>query len=407
MDWYNYYKNKLRDNGSIDLRQNKIDEHKEMLIDTFFDSIQYTPVTINDSNEIIHTWIYDGDKITKDTGGKKLKSYPYDTVRFKKGDYINFKYGNEDTSWLLEGLDTQYDFEVVGTIYRCYRNLKWINKNGKIISMPCVIKKDATNTIFNFQKEVINESGTIFVDVQTNIDTDNIQVNQRFLFDGQAFKVTFNETFIGGDFSTLTMIKDSRSPDDDLVNGIANVNTYNYTISIDQGNLLEQQVDYTSTLSATVKNGTEIVNGMELLWKSSDGNICEIQPNGSFILNSEGSCNVNVSLKDNLSVSASITINVVALSVDNYEIRISPNISEILQEDSQMFDVALYHNNIRQSDIVTSIPSGVPSSYYKFTSASNGFTITNLKQYTSSPLVVVCSSGGYSKNISINLSGGW
>jgi hypothetical protein len=202
-------------------------------------------------------------------------------------------------------------------------------------------------------------------------------------------------------------MKDAIAPDDDITNNIPNTKTYNYIISIDQGNLLEQQVNYTSTLSATVKNGSEIVNDRELLWESSDISICEIQPNGSFILKSEGTCNVTVSLKDNSSVSALLIINVVALPVDNYEIRISPNISEILQGDFQTFDVALYHNNIRQNDIITSIPSGVPSSYYKFTSASNGFTITNLKQYTSSPLVVVCSGGGYSKNISINLSGGW
>jgi UDP-N-acetylmuramyl pentapeptide synthase len=56
---------------------------------------------------------------------------------------------------------------------------------------------------------------------------------------------------------------------------------YNYTISIDQGNLLEQQVDYTSTLSATVKNGTEIVNGMDkgiLLLNGNDKNLKKVKP---------------------------------------------------------------------------------------------------------------------------------
>jgi hypothetical protein len=325
------------------------------------------------------------------------------------------RYSFDNNYWIIVNTD-KFKYPTISACIRRVNNvLNNYDKYGVLHSEPCIIDYQIRSTDFDFNNNIIVPDGYTTILVQGNEWTKMYHLNQRFMFGGQAWKCTFINNFqrintldnSSVNLIRMILMKDAIAPDDDVINNIPNTKTYNYTISIDQGNILEQQVNYTSTLSATVKNGTEIVNGMELLWESNDNNICEIQQNGSFILKSEGTCNVTVSLKDNSSVSALLIINVVALPVDNYEIRISPNISEILQGDFQTFDVALYHNNIRQNDIITSIPSGVPSSYYKFTSASNGFTITNLKQYTSSPLVVVCSGGGYSKNISINLSGGW
>lgn len=89
------------------------------------------------------------------------------------------------------------------------------------------------------------------------------------------------------------------------------------------------------------------------------------------------------------------------------EVIISPNATKIIEGESQTYSVYLYKKNVKQSNIFTYAISGVPESYYEFTSTGNGFTITNNHMYGLGQLTVVCTSGLYSENISIDLGGAW
>lgn len=391
MGYYELYKKKILNSGG-NFRQEKIDERFEILSDTFFDSIEYTPVTINDSTEIIHTWVYNGDRTSRDNGSKRIKSYPYETVKFDKGDYVYFKYGGEDTTWMIEGLDIQYNFNVIGTMYRCYRDrdLKWIDKNGKLHSMPCVIKKNTLGTNFDLDIPVILTDGTIYVDVQKNQYTDTITSNDRFLFDKQAFKVTFNETFIGGNYSTLTMVKDSIAPDDDLINNIANVNRYKYTLSINQPSFTET-VGHTQQLTATLKLNN-VITTESLTWSTSDPVKATIDTNGNLSLLSVGTVTITCSLTGNPNVNSQITVTIISTPINSKSNEISPQTNFIYLNSTQSYNVISKTNGVLNTDTFTVSVSGLDQSYYRLTVLNgNSFSIQNLKS-SNTKITVNCTN---------------
>jgi hypothetical protein len=230
----------------------------DFMEDVFEHSANYNLVYKNfDYNTTYETLIMNFNSERDSVGVKKLVSYPYTTIQFEIGDYIHWNYGGSLKTWLIISLDKQFTYNVNGRMERCVNNLKWIDSYGNTVSYPCVMDDKLNETTFDFKAPNF-APGTVFVTVQKNVDTSALNINDRFVFDRQPFKIQGIKNFIEGNTITFTMFKDLEASDDDLVNGIANATTNTYTLSINQNNF-SQSVGYTSTLTATLKLNGEVV----------------------------------------------------------------------------------------------------------------------------------------------------
>ena len=165
---------------------NKLSDEKNQWINAikqdFKTNLNYVSVTKNlDLTKTYDTWIYDGNREDKILGNKQFLSWPYDTLQFDIGDYIGFQYGDNYENWLITSIDKSRSWNVTGKIDRCVADLKWVDKDGKVQSYPCVVK-EATRVTPDFSKLVITQQGYVTVIVQENTDTDLLKINNRFLF---------------------------------------------------------------------------------------------------------------------------------------------------------------------------------------------------------------------------------
>lgn len=140
------------------------------------------------------TWIYEGNASEKTVGYLHLLSYPYDTVKFAIGDYIQFDYneGYENPAdykvWIMQALDQRHLYEVHGRMLPCNQHLRWQAGDGTIYDYPCYFNTEMTKTNILDSGQGFNvESGAVIAIVQQNAYTATIYVNQRFILNGRSY----------------------------------------------------------------------------------------------------------------------------------------------------------------------------------------------------------------------------
>jgi hypothetical protein len=82
-------------------------------------------------------------------------------------------------------------------VAKCNRTIKWKGKDGKVVEHDCVASsmdlgskaKQARNEIEWNKYDVRLPLGQLFVFVETNRDTDNIRLNDRFIFGRNVYEV--------------------------------------------------------------------------------------------------------------------------------------------------------------------------------------------------------------------------
>ncbi len=299
----------------------------ELTKSTFSENPDYNKVYKNfNYDKTYEAWIYEGNKEDKIVGYKMFQSYPYDKPEFKIGDYIHWNYNHKEIStWLLTSLDTQYLYNVTGRMLECNNSLRWKDKNGNLNCYPCVIKDALTYTNFKWGNSgVVESGGDIVVLVQRNKETFQIDINDRFIFTGVAFKVKqkFNE--LNPDYLELYMMKVPELEGDDLIDNVA----------------------INETPSVEVKN----------------------------------------------------------------EIVLNPQITEILQGETQSFSVYSYKDKNKTGDSFTINIENIPNDYYKLDIIDgNNFSIENVKQYTKNPMNIICKNNSNENSITTQvwLGGKW
>jgi hypothetical protein len=111
---------------------------------------------------------------------------------------------------------------------------------------------------------------------------------------------------------------------------------------------------------------------------------------------------------DNVSVSDTVTITISASPVSVKDNRISPQTTELLQNEEVTYTVHSYTKNIVNADTFAITASGVPINYYRLTVVNgNTFKVKNIKKYSRSELLITCTNNvdSTTETISINLKG--
>lgn len=179
-------------------------------------------------NEPLKTWVYEGNASEKTVGYLHLLSYPYNSVRFFIGDYIQFNYGHTDDHpsqykyWILQSLDTRHLYDVHGRMLPCNSYMKWQDEDGNTYSYPCYFNTEMTKTnILDSGQGFTVESGALIAILQQNEYTSTIYVNQRFIINGRTYVVyQYNNNIDKGLLYVYLRITVG-VPEDDYDNGLA------------------------------------------------------------------------------------------------------------------------------------------------------------------------------------------
>lgn len=309
-------------------------------------------------------------------------------------------------------------------VRRCNNVMKWVDpKTGFVNQQWCAIDYELSSPRPSKDKDIVVADGHIFVLVQGNDLTRSIPKNQRFIFNGFAFKVSAFQSLLDEDNITfhsnllyIDMYADPIQPSDDLVNGIANATDYQYAIEL-QPDITEQIDGFTGQILSTVTCNGEVVD-REIDWTGND--FVTVNEDGSYTLNGtippsndgeddggndepvEKIAVITATLKGNPNVTASCSIKIVDEIEDTVDIIIDPLFSEVRQSLPQSFSVYLYKNGVQQDDAITCTTSGLTNKYFTLTQDGHDFVLT-VKDISPTPLTLMFTVDEYSETIDVLL----
>ena len=293
-------------------------------------------------------------------------------------------------------------------VRRCNNIMKWVNpQNGCVYEHWCAIDYELSSPQPSKDKDIIVANGHIFVIVQGNEVTRAIRKNQRFIFNGQPYKISAYQTMLNNDVSTkhstllyIDMYLDTIQPSDDLVNNIANATDYIYTVEI-QPDFSQQVSGFTGQVSATVEFNGEVVD-RDIVWSGNE--YVTINNNGDYELTGSAGdvAVITATLSGNSNVFATCEIEIVDNVVDTYDVVIEPSFDEVRQKQPMTFTAYLYQNGVRQDDEITWGYSGLTTDYFALSQDGHTFTLSVLK-LTNDPLTLTFSAGVATKTIDVML----
>ena len=320
-----------------------------------------------------------------------------------KGQYYKINLDGEHEEYYIcydkmNRLSQVSDFNCV----RCNNVLTWVDEYGKILTMPCYLGTDISSTNNLVSKDGIVPNTRLIILVQANEYTMSIVKNQRFMFQhSTAFKVEevnnyMQEQETDGQVTCVKIYVDYSAilPSDNKELNICDYYKTNYTLTIDQ-NDIEQTNGFSGQLTATVKDGNDIVD-MPLKWSTNDSDVVEIDEQGNYqVIGEIGSMGqITCSMADNESIHDTITIKVVDDYLPEKKIIINPNnITELNQGQVIDFDCGVYIEGEKQDNIVTCVPSGANVYSYTLAETLDGYKLT-VRQESDSDLILTFSADG-------------
>lgn len=238
----------------------------------------------------------------------------------KRGDLVNWFNGN----WLIisDIGHKRYSY-YKGIIQKCNYNIKF-NFEGTIKQFPAIVDSRVFDVETNQYLSI--PAGKIVVTMQSNVDSENINIGQRFIKMKQAWKVTGIDRTKNG-LLMLYCDLDTITASDDVVNEVANAGDYVYTLEITSGDSANIQEGNTLQLTTVVKLNGNIVTDKAIIFSCDNPSIASVDENGLVTAISAGECIITAYLADNPQVYDIITIVVTALSQHNYAVTISGNTS--------------------------------------------------------------------------------
>lgn len=309
-------------------------------------------------------------------------------------------------------------------VRRCNNVMKWVDpETGFVNQQWCAIDYELSSPRPSKDRDIVVADGHILILVQGNDLTRSIPKNQRFIFNGLAFKVSAfqslldeNNTTFHSNLLYIDMYADPIQPSDDLVNGIANATDYQYAIEL-QPDITEQIDGFIGHILSTVTCNGEVVD-REIDWTGND--FVTVNNDGSYTLNGtippsndgeddgvddepvEKIAVITATLKGNPDVTASCSIKIVDEIGDAVDIIIDPLFSEVRQSLPQSFSVYLYKNGVQQDDAVTCTTSGLTNQHFTLTQDGHDFVLT-VKDISPTPLTLMFTVDEYSETIDVLL----
>ena len=350
------------------------------------------------------------------------------TLLFPKIDHlieIGKIYSFDNNIWLTVNTEIIKNLTGTCTVRRCNNTVRWIDEStGAYYEEPCAIEylvkepRDYATAGTPF----MTPGGFLKMYLQINNITNKIKQNQRFLFGNSGHWTCYKVIGTGiNDFRNLETYNNNSAKVlvldltanfvndelDDIVNGIADVNTNLYSITLDKTTADGAPLSTVKLTPSILYNGDSATR--PVTWLSSDTTIATVDINGLVTLKKVGTCTITATIENNPAY-AVCSIVVTATPTDNIVVMITPSKNYILEGSQRSYSVYLYKNDVQQVDTftITCNPNTVVSSSYIFQQTTgNSFLISNVVRDVSSYLTVTCVSGTHSKSFDIFLRGAW
>jgi hypothetical protein len=337
------------------------------------------------------------------------------------------RYVFNDSVWIVINTEVIKNIAASCTVRRCNNVLKWIDEQtGFYYQEPCSIEylvkepRDYATQGSPF----MTPGGYLHIITQLNDNTAKINENQRFLFGNPGHWTGYKVTGTGiNDFQNVKTYDNNSAhilildmtanfinlETDDIVNGIADVYTNNYVVSLSSGSIQGIPTDELQLTANVTYNGDTVTRN--IIWESSDNRIATVSGSGLVTFNSLGICTITASVEGN-PASDTCSVTVTNSPIINNEILINPNTNYILEGLSQIYSVYLYENNVQSSAsfVIACSGSDIPSTSYNFVqSDGNHFTVSNILRNVNSYLTITCTTGSVvaTKDFIIYLRGAW
>jgi len=298
---------------------------------------------------------------------------------------LGTRYRFEDNIWITINTDNIKTATSSVYVQRCNSTLNSQDQYGNVHEEPCFVDFNVTASKRLIKASIDNPSGKIEVKCQLNDYTKNIGINDRFIFGGNVYKLkdiskpNRLQTFDKDSVTLLSFISDydDIAKYDDLITGVADSKSYNYSIICQSD--VKNIVGTSDTMKSIVYLDGKVVI-QNVLWYSSNKDIVDIdETTGAYTLKAIGNCLVTCKMKNNINYFTTINIEVVS-SIDNkYQNIITPNTEYITLNQVQNYEVYEYNNGIKTDTTFTITNSDAPVSNYIFKSTNNTFSVTNLK----------------------------
>lgn len=202
-----------------------------------------------------------------------------------------------------------------GIAYRCTGDLKWIDTDTKELHIqPAYIRSGRITNALGVTPDVNRVFDNVILhDTDWNMmaatqQNFKLRPEMRFIIKGQAYRVTNIDNVSIDDVSILSFASDKLLDTDDLVNGIAYSDVYDYTLRSDYGDKVEMYGGDVMDLPITVlKDGVPVEE--EYTLESLDTSIVEV--NGTKLIGRNiGKTDILVKLNKNNTVMLTIPVEI-------------------------------------------------------------------------------------------------
>ena len=334
----------------------------------------------------------------------------------------------DSNTWLTINTELVKNLTGTCTVRRCNNTMRWIDEaTGIFYQEPCCIEylvKEPRDYLTS-GSPFATPGGFLHIEMQLNERTNLIRENQRFLFGNPGHWTCYKVIGTGlGDFKnqvtydnnsaqilSVDLIANFVNDElDDITNGIADVNTNLYTITLNKSTVAGIPTNTIQLIPTITYNGKTV--SRTVTWATSNALKATVTTGGLVTLVANGTCNITATIDGN-PATASCAITISATPVLNSDIRISPDTNYVLEGANRTYAVYLYENDSIQADTFTITCNGhtVPTANYTFSQTdANHFKITNILRDSSSYLTITCTVtgiGGISETFNIFLRGGW
>lgn len=337
-----------------------------------------------------------------------------------------FTYGSKfrwkNNTWLVINSNILNGIANSVEVRRCNNVARFYDKWGNKIYEPCIMDITLRFTRNNTAQPIITSNGEQKLWLQRNDRTVHIKGNQRFLFGPKESRVAYKVYASGSKDYINTITGEDNSPSlteiymqfdqidlqrDDIEEGFADARIAFYDI-------------VGKDISGDYKIG-DVIPLEFIIYRDKDKtdllpdytidvpDIAEIKDN-TLVINNNGKFTLTVMLKDNKEVRKDYVINVVENPKTDYQIRIMPNVSYILQGKKQVFECGLYSNGALISEKVDFTfkdnTLDVPSNKYSINVIDGQhFEIQNKGMFMKSPVKVLCTYKDISQEFDFELRG--
>jgi len=330
----------------------------------------------------------------------------------------------DDNTWLTTNTEFYKNLAGTCTVRRCNNTLRWIDEaSGAYYEEPCAIEylvKEPRNYATQ-GSPFITPGGFLHIEAQFNERTNLIKQNQRFLLGnpghwscymvvGTGLNDFRNQTTYDNDSAkvlSLDLVANFVNDElDDIINGVADVNTNVYTVTLDKSHAEGYSGSTIQLFASVTYNGDSVTRDMT--WATSNAKVATVSGSGLVTLKSIGNCTITANVENN-TASDTCSIAVTNTPIVNTDVRITPDINYILEGSQKTYTVYLYKDDVQQADgfTITCNGNSVPASSYIFAQTdANHFTISNILRSVTSYLTIQCVSGTNTKSINIFLKGG-